>query len=180
MILWPSDLYNGISYIGTGSDNGLSPDWHQAIIRTHDGILLIWLQWNINRILIFSFKKMHLKMTSAKWCPFCISLSVLNNSGAQAWMFQENNVKTCDALVHCFTMLICFDDIQNVGQTVLYLTLIMLIPLSTTCTLLVSKNNRKCQHNFEFPQTNSAHTRLPVPGNHLSQSPLYTLVGSPL
>ena len=113
-----------------------------------------------------------------RWTPwFCISLSVLNISGAQAWMFQENNVKTCDALVHCFTKIICCDDIQNVGQAVLYLTLIMLIPLSTTCALLVSKNNRKCQHNLKFPQTNSAHTRLPVPGNSLSQSPCIHLWG---
>ena len=37
-----------------GSDNGLSPERHQAIIWTNAGILLIWplgakLQWNFNR-----------------------------------------------------------------------------------------------------------------------------------
>ena len=47
-----------------GSDNGLSPDRHQAIIWTNDGILLIGpLGTNFNEILIkintFSFKKMH-------------------------------------------------------------------------------------------------------------------------
>ena len=50
-----------------GSDNGLSPGWHQAIILTKAGILLIWsLGTNFSEIWInihtFSFKKMHLKM----------------------------------------------------------------------------------------------------------------------
>ena len=55
-----------------GSDNGLSPGRRQAIIWTNAEILLIWhLETNLkNEILIgiqtFSFKKMHLKMSSAK------------------------------------------------------------------------------------------------------------------
>ena len=58
-----------------GSDNGLSPGRRQAIIWTNAGILLIrHLGTNFSEILIgiqtFSFKKMHLKMSSAKWCPF--------------------------------------------------------------------------------------------------------------
>ena len=65
-----------------GSDNGLLPGRHQAIIWTNDGILLIWpLGTNFNEILIgiqtLSFKKMHLKMASAKWRPFCSGLNVL-------------------------------------------------------------------------------------------------------
>ena len=47
-----------------------------------DGILLIGpLGTNFNEILIgiqtFSFRKMHLKMSSAKWRPFCLGLIVL-------------------------------------------------------------------------------------------------------
>ena len=58
-----------------GSDNGFSPGRHQAIIWTIAGILLIRpLGTKFNEILIriqtFSFKKMHLKMSSAKWRPF--------------------------------------------------------------------------------------------------------------
>ena len=58
-----------------GSDNGLSPGRRQAIIRTNAGILLIGpLGTNFSEILIgiqtFSFKKIHLKMSSAKWHPF--------------------------------------------------------------------------------------------------------------
>ena len=66
-----------------GSDNGLSPDRRQAIIWTIAGILLIGpLGTNFNEILIailtFSFKKMHLKMSSVKRRPFCLGLNVLN------------------------------------------------------------------------------------------------------
>ena len=54
-----------------GSDNGLSPGRHQAIIWTNAGILLIGLLGtNFSEILIriqtFSFKKMHSKMSSGK------------------------------------------------------------------------------------------------------------------
>ena len=67
-----------------GSDNGLSPGQRQAIIWTNDGISLIGpLGTNLSEILIgiqtFSFKKMHLKMSSAKWCPFCLGLNVLTH-----------------------------------------------------------------------------------------------------
>ena len=54
-----------------GSDNGLSPGRRQAIIWTNAGILLIGpLRTNFSEIVIgiqtFSFKKMHLKTSSAK------------------------------------------------------------------------------------------------------------------
>ena len=65
-----------------GSDNGLSPGRRQAIISTNAGILLIGtFGTNFNEILsemnTFSFKKMHLKMSSAKWRPFCLNLNML-------------------------------------------------------------------------------------------------------
>ena len=62
-----------------GSDNDLSPGRHQAIIWTNAGILLIWpyLCENVIEIHTVSMKKMHLKMSSAKWWPFCLSLYVL-------------------------------------------------------------------------------------------------------
>ena len=67
-----------------GSDNGLSPARRQAIIWTNAGILLIGpLGTNFNEILIeihiFSVKKMHLKMSSAKWRPFCLGPNVLTH-----------------------------------------------------------------------------------------------------
>ena len=65
-----------------GSDNGLSPDRRQAIIWTNAGILSIGpLGTKLSEILIaihiFSFKKMHLKMSSGKWQPSCLGLNVL-------------------------------------------------------------------------------------------------------
>ena len=65
-----------------GSDNGLSPERRQAIIWTNAGILLIGtLGTKFNEILIeirtFSFKNIHLKMSSGQWRPFCLGLNVL-------------------------------------------------------------------------------------------------------
>ena len=69
-----------------GSDNGLSPGQRQAIIWTNAGILLIWpLGTNFGEISIdiqtFSFKKIHFKMSSGKWRPFCLGLDVLTHCG---------------------------------------------------------------------------------------------------
>ena len=67
-----------------GSDNGLSLGRRQAIIWTNAGILLFGtLGTNFSEILIenriFSFKKMGLKVSSAKWRPFCLGPNVLIN-----------------------------------------------------------------------------------------------------
>ena len=65
-----------------GSDNGLSPGRHQAIIWSNAGILLIG-SLGVNSsdnwigIETFSIKKMHLKMLSAKWRLFGLSLNEL-------------------------------------------------------------------------------------------------------
>ena len=65
-----------------GSDIGLSPGRRQAIIWTNAGILLTGpCGTKFHEILIesqtFSFKKMHFKMSSGKWRPFCLGLNVL-------------------------------------------------------------------------------------------------------
>ena len=78
--IWVSKL------IIIGSDNGLSPDRRQTIIRTNAGILLIGpLGTNFSEILIeiltFSFKKMRLTVSSAKRRPFCVGLKVLTRYG---------------------------------------------------------------------------------------------------
>ena len=61
------------------SDNGLSPGRRQAIVWTNVAILLIEpLGTNFSEILItFSVKKMHLKMLSGNWRPFCLGLNEL-------------------------------------------------------------------------------------------------------
>ena len=65
-----------------GSDNGLSPDRRQTIIWINVGVLLIrTLGTNFSElsseIHIFSLRKMHLKMSSGKWRPFCLGLNEL-------------------------------------------------------------------------------------------------------
>ena len=67
-----------------GSDNGQSPGRRQAINWTSAGILLIEpLGRNFSKIVIriqmFSFKKMCLKIPSAKWRAFCLGLNVLSS-----------------------------------------------------------------------------------------------------
>ena len=69
-----------------GSNNGLSPGRRQAIIWTSAEILLIGNFWtNFSEILIqiltFSFNKMHLKMSSAKWRLFGLGLNELSLTG---------------------------------------------------------------------------------------------------
>ena len=65
-----------------GSDNGLAPGRRQTITWTNVGILLIGpLGTNFSEMLIeihsFSFKKIHLKMSSGKRRPFWPGLNVL-------------------------------------------------------------------------------------------------------
>ena len=64
-----------------GSDNGLSPGWHQAIIQTNAGVLLIGPMWiKFNEILIEIkkklFNKMQLKMSFVKDSLSVLSLQV--------------------------------------------------------------------------------------------------------
>ena len=66
-----------------GSDDGLSAGRRQAIIWTNDGIILIgYLGANFTVILIeiytFAFKKIHMKMSSAKRRPYYPGLNVLS------------------------------------------------------------------------------------------------------
>ena len=94
IIACPSTHWGRVTHISVGkltiigSDNGLSPDRRPAIIWTNDGILLIGpLGTNFSEILIelieiitFSFKKMRLKVLSAKRRPFCLGLNELKIS----------------------------------------------------------------------------------------------------
>ena len=76
-----------------GSDNGLLPGQGQAITWTNVGILLIGLLGiNFSEMLIkihtFSFKKMHLKMSSGKRQPFCLGLNVLIKISTHVWILK--------------------------------------------------------------------------------------------
>ena len=80
-LLRPSDAYMRQKLTIIGSDNGLSPGRRQAIIWTNDGILLIrtfrtHFSEIISEINTFSFKEIHLKMSSGSWRLFCLGLNV--------------------------------------------------------------------------------------------------------
>ena len=81
-----------------GSDNGLSPGRRQAIIWINAGTSLIGpLGTNFSEILIgiqtFSFKKMHLKMSSAKWRPFYLGLNELTERTPLFW-YRDSHYET--------------------------------------------------------------------------------------
>ena len=101
----------------TGSNNGLSPNWRQAIIWTNDGILLIGtLGTNFSEIFIeilaFSFKKMRLKVSSAKWQPFCLGPNVLKTD-----FLNPVDCRTCtnsDSITHLPLVLhICVSELSQ-------------------------------------------------------------------
>ena len=88
-----------------GSDNGLLPGRRQAIIWTNAGILLIGpLGTNFSGLLIeiqtFSFKKKHLKVSSAKLRPFCLGLNVLTRHRHQVMEWYIRHL--CQERLHCW------------------------------------------------------------------------------
>ena len=87
------------------SDNGLAPSRRQAIIWTSVGILLIGpLETNFSEILIeiytFSFKKRHLKLSSANWWPFCLGLNELKS--LYSYVFTHIAIAICPVIWYCY------------------------------------------------------------------------------
>ena len=102
-VCWQSPVYNvPLTHLGRvmhicvtkltiiGFDNGLSPGRCQANIWTNDGKLLIG-PWGT-----FEVTKMHLKVSFAKWRPFCVSLSRMN------CIFQHSSVVLQGDKLHSF------------------------------------------------------------------------------
>ena len=97
-----------------GSDNGLSPSWRQAIIWTNAGILLIGLLGTNSEILFgiqtFSFKKMHSKMSSGKWRPFCLGLNVLRINTFNNSPLYSISQEICTRFLLCCALLWLYID----------------------------------------------------------------------
>ena len=77
---WGQVTHICVSKLTIVSYNGLSPCRRQAIIWTNAGILLTGpLGTNLRAILIeiYVFRRIHLKMSSGNWRPFCHGLSML-------------------------------------------------------------------------------------------------------
>ena len=104
-----------------GSDNGLSPGRRQSIISTNTGILFIRsfgtnFSEILGEILTFSFKKIHLKTSSAKWRPSCLCLNVL----MLHWLCMQSEVGTRNQTSFTATQ---WDQTQTVWHT----------PIESTC-----------------------------------------------
>ena len=87
---WP--VYASPTYAIIGSDNGLSLDRRQAIIWTNAVLLSIeLLETNFSQVVLkiqtFLFRKIHLKMSSTKFRPFCLGLMVLNKQSRTLFIF---------------------------------------------------------------------------------------------
>ena len=93
------------------SDNGLLPGRRQAIIWTNAWILLTGLLGtNSSEMLIkiqpFSLKKMHLKMSFAKCCPFRLGLNELTDP----WTSRPVVCVMCNYYVLCVIHVISASD----------------------------------------------------------------------
>ena len=95
--------YASVNQVSIGSDNGLLPIWCQAINQNNAGLLSIWpLGTNFSEIWIktqnFSFMKMHLNVSSAKWHLFCSggdglnwhAPEVMSNYILETWMYHSS------------------------------------------------------------------------------------------
>ena len=82
-LLYPEcRIYASVNWVRMGSCNGLSPIWRQAITWTNVDLLPtgpLGINFTEIRIKIrtLTFKKMRLKMSFAKWRPFCSGGDVL-------------------------------------------------------------------------------------------------------
>ena len=126
--LRPSDAYICASRLTIiGSDNDLSPGWRQAIIWTNAGILLIGplgtnFGENLIEIYTFSFRQMHLKMSSGKLSPFCLGLNVLiqqnilENAVWKWWLFCSGPIY----VNHTWISVVRFSHITIAGVHICY------------------------------------------------------------
>ena len=79
-----------MNWVSIGSGNGLAPKRRQAITWTNADLLSIGplgtnFSENWVEILTFSFKKIRLKMSSAKWRPFCPGGDEFNVNYFENW-----------------------------------------------------------------------------------------------
>ena len=91
-------IYVSVNRVDIGSDNGLSPIWHQAIIWTNAGLLSIeCFGTNFSEILIkiqlFLFMKMHQKISSAKMADIMSGGDELNTLKIDLAKADKNCVK---------------------------------------------------------------------------------------
>ena len=91
-------MYTLVNQVIFGSDNGLSPVRHQAIIWTNAGILLIRnLGTNFSEILNIqenTFENVVCEMATILYRPKCANCSVWSQSNDTLWSVQNNNLQS--------------------------------------------------------------------------------------
>ena len=105
-----------------GSDNGILPSRCQVVIWTNAGIRTLGTNFSeiFRKIDTFSFKKMHLKMSSGKCLPFCFGLNLIQISSMLVEYFIQYGVMfdsvtrvpphwTCNIYQYCFLYLFLTD-----------------------------------------------------------------------
>ena len=130
-----------------GPDSGLSPGRRQVIIWTNAWILLIG-PWgtNFSAILVgiqtFSFKKMHLKMSSAKWRPFCLGLNVFNEiSGTLHGWFWMLTRRCLQCVKMGYLNRIFFSFSSNIKRLLIWY-IYMYIYICRICAYVTNTKNR--------------------------------------
>ena len=129
-----------------GSDNGLSPGRRQTIIWTNAGILLIGpLGTNFNETSIeihtFSFKKIHLKLPSGKWRPFCLGLNVLSRFWLDVTMREAVNRATYTYWNHIY---FCSSYVTFRDLVMLHIWDMVVCIMSTISFFVVVGNDKYC------------------------------------
>ena len=76
------------------SDNVLPPGRQPSHYLNQCWNVVNWtlrneLKWILIEIQTFSFKIMHMKMSSAKWRPFYLGLNALTHSMCKTWFYRE-------------------------------------------------------------------------------------------
>ena len=89
-----------VNWVGIGSCNGLSPVRRQAITWSNGTLLSIEPLWtNFSEIWIkntkISFMKMHLKLSPAKWRPFCPGVDDFKVTGTGFDVFFVSSLTCC-------------------------------------------------------------------------------------
>ena len=115
--IWPSlthwnrvtNIYASVILAVIRSDNGLSPDRRQAIICIKVAYCYIWtfgnkFQCNLNQNPTISYKKMYLKISSAKWWPSSMCCVIVGSGDGLA---------TCCAIILIDADILSFEPLMT-------------------------------------------------------------------
>ena len=117
---WGQVMHISISNITIiGSDNCLSPGWHQCWIIVNSNHITNFSE-TISEIHRFSFEKIHSKISSVKGRPVCLSFNVLTfKYQSDVYIHNLDSVSgvPADILAHNYTTFFSYPKISNTRRT---------------------------------------------------------------